>query len=79
MSDRVDICEPRSRIFASGKWRRLLFARVVTTAPVGGAEAHLDVGDGDVLVRPVRQRRLVHVEAGVAVLAVVGSTYWEYS
>ena len=54
------------------------------TAPVGGAEAHLDVGDGDVLVRPVRQRRLVHVEAGVAVLAAtesryVGSTYWEYS
>ena len=86
MSDRVDICEPRSRIFASGKWRRLLFARVVT-APVGGAEAHLDVGDGDVLVRPVRQGRLVHVEAGVSVLAAtrtiagryVGSTYWEYS
>ena len=82
MSDRVDICEPRSRIFASGKWRRLLFARVVT-APVGGAEAHLDVGDGDVLVRPVRQGRLVHVEAGVSVLAatrtIVGSTYWKYS
>ena len=56
----------------------VMFARVVT-APVGGAEAHLDVGDGDVLVRPVRQRRLVNVEAGVAVLAVVGSTYWEYS
>ena len=47
-----------------------MFARVVT-APVGGAEAHLDVGDGDVLVRPVRQGRLVHVEAGVRVLTAV--------
>ena len=45
-----------------------MFARVVS-APVRGAEAHLDVGDGHVLVRPVRQGRLVHVEAGVAVLA----------
>ena len=64
-------------------WRRLLFACKGCIAPVGGAEAHLDVGDGDVLVRPVRQGRLVHVEAGVAVLAVTRtiavSTYWEYS
>lgn len=39
------------------------------TAPVRGAEAHLDVGDGHVLVCAIRQGRLVHVEAGVAVLA----------
>ena len=54
-----------------------MFARVVT-APVGGAEAHLDVGDGDVLVRPVRQGRLVHVEAGVSVLAAIGIKVGRY-
>ena len=66
MSDRVDICEPRRNI-CKPKVETTGVCRVVS-APVRGTEAHLDVGDGHVLVRPVRQGRLVHVEAGVAVL-----------